>query len=393
MSLHDTTEFAKKAGVFLALFLGASLTIFIFVKIGVIIHAILFPPIIEAPNEAYGPLPPMSFPQSNIAGQFIYTINTLSGTLPQDIPDRLNVYQMIISQPDVLNLKNAEQNISNLQFIDVAGNPLTPIPVGGSNYEWRESTPDSFGFERTIDYNTVSQNFTMTSNYLTQISVLQAQYILNLSDPTGAIPIVQTFLSSLNSFPTDVDLTLTQSPTTDETYVTKPQMYSVTNGQLTQTTALATAQVIRVDLYQKEIDYILNGAAQQTPTRSQSFTMQLPIVYPHPPYSTMHFLVASGQSQAVVVSANYDHQSINLQPTTQATYPIISVQQAFDELKSGKAYIASYTGTSNQILITNVYPAYYIGATQQSFLMPVFVFEGQNGFFAYVPAVANSTTQ
>lgn len=391
MTLHNTTEFAKKAGIVLALLFGLYLIVIISIKVSATIHAILFPPKIAAPNEAYGQLPPLNFPQSDVTGNFTYTINTVSGSLPQDFPDRLYVYPMIISQPDVLNLKNAQQNISNLQFVDTTGNPLPAIPVGGPNYEWRETTPDQNGFENTIDYNIVTQNFTMSSNYLTQLSVLQAQFIQNLSDPTAAVPIVQNFLGSLNSFPTDVDLTLTQEPPSGDSYTTTPQLYSVTNGQLTSTTALASAQVVRVDLYQKEIDYTINAAQGQDLTHSQNFTMQLPIIYPHPPYSTMHFLVASGQNQADVVSANYTHQTINLAPTNMAIYPIKTPEQAYSDLKSGKAYIASYNGTGNQILINNVFLAYYMGATQQNYLMPVVVFEGQNGFFAYVPAIADST--
>jgi len=222
---------------------------------------------------------------------------------------------------------------------------------------------------------------------------LQAQYIQNLNDPTAAIPIVQSYLNSLNSLPADIDLTLTQNPPSGDDYTVTPQLYSVTNGQLVSTTALANTQVIRVDLYQKEIDYTINAAKEQDLTHSQNFTMQLPILYPHPPYSTMHFLVASGQNQADVVSANYTHQNINLQPTQMATYPIITAEQAYDDLKSGKAYIASYNGTGNQILINNVFLAYYMGATQQNYLMPVIVFEGQDGFFAYVPAIAENTSQ
>jgi len=392
MSLHDTTEFAKKAGIFLSIFLCVALLLMIFFKVGGFIRAILFPPKISSPNEAYGKLPPIAFPKSNVTGPFTYSINTLNGSLPQDLPDRLIVYPMIISEPNLLDLKNAESAISNLGFVDSSGNPLPPSSVSGPDYGWIETTPDGNGFENTMNYNIITQNFTMTSNYLTQLSVLQAQNIQDMNDPTGAIPTVQNFLNSLDAFPTDIDLTLTQNQS-QSGYTTIPLLYSVTAGQLTPATAIATAQVIRVDLYQSEVDYSLTAGQGQDPTQFANFDLKLPIVYPHPPYSTMNFLVASGQNQANVVEANFNHQTVNFQPSTQATYPIKTAQQAFDDLKNGKGYIASYTGTGNQISITNVFLAYYMGTAQQNYLIPIVVFQGQNGFFAYVPAVTDDAME
>ncbi|HVA96602.1 MAG TPA: hypothetical protein VND99_03025 [Candidatus Acidoferrales bacterium] len=386
MSLHDTAEFAKKAGIVLSIGFGVFLLVFIMVKVGGFINSILNPPKISSPNQAYGKLPPLLFPKSIVHGQFTYSINTLNGTLPQDFPDRIIVYPIIISQPNLLNLDDAKNNVAALGFVDTSGATLHEIPLGGPNYEWREST----GFQRRIIYNIVSKNFTMTSNYLTSLDALNAQ---NLGDQKSAVSTVQDFLNTTNSFPTDIDLTLTQNPDPNNDYSTSPLLYSILNGQMTTTTSLSNAQVIRVDLYQKEVDYTLTAGTDQDLTHFQDFDMKLPILYPHPPYSTMNFLIASGPSEADVVSAVFNHQSVNLQPDKEATYPIKTAQQAFDALKSGKGYIAAYNGTDSQILIDKVYLAYYLGATQQDYLMPVIVFEGQNGFFAYVSAVKNTALQ
>jgi len=393
MSLHDTTEIAKKAGIVIALLFGIFIVVTIFLKAGAFIHAILFPPKIAAANEAYGKIPQITFPKSSVTNEFTYSVNTVNGSLPQDFPDRLIVYPMVVNQPNLLDLKNAEQNISSLNFLDQSGNPLPAIPLGGPLYEWKETIAGQSGFLRTLDYNTVTQNFTMNSNYLSQLSVLQAQYIQTFTSPTDAINPVQSFLTDLNAAASDIDYSLTQTPTTSESYTTTPQLYSVSNGQLTQTTALASAQVVRVDLYQKALSYSITASVDQDLTHSQSFNMQLPIVYPNPPYSTMNFLVASGQDGADVVTANFNHQTINAQPSQTATYPVKSAQQAFDDLKKGKAYIASYNGTGNQILINNVFLAYFIGDAQQQYLMPVIVFQGQDGFFAYVSAVMDNALQ
>ncbi len=386
MTLHDTAEISKKGSIILALTLGVVFMIIIFFKIGAFVHSVLFPTKISLPNEVYGKLPPIAFPQSTVTGQFAYTINTVNGTLPEDFPDRVLIYPMIISQPGLLNLDNAKSKIQALAMVDQSGNSLAEIPRGGPTYEWDEP----IGFQRRIIYNIVNQNFTMTSNYLTSLVVLNAQ---NLGDQSNAISTVQNFLSSINQLPTDVDLTLTQTPPPDENYTTAPQLFSIISGQLMPTSSISNTQVIRVDLYQKEIDYSFTAGANQDLTHFQNFDMKMPILYPHPPYSTMNFLIGSGQSSTQVVSAILNHQTINTQPDKEATYPIKSAQQAFDDLKNGKGYIASYTGTDSQIQINKIFLAYYLGASEQDYLEPVVVFQGQNGFFAYVPAIIQDALQ
>lgn len=392
MSLHDTTEFAKKFGIVTSLLIGAILVIVIFVKVGTFIHSILYPSRIPAPNEAYGKLQAVPFPQSTVAGEFTYTINTVNGSLPSTFPDRINVYPMVQPQGSYEDLPNATKAVQSLGFTDPLGNVLPNIPLGGPTYEWKESAPDTSGYQKTIEYNTVTGNFSMTSDYLTSLTALNAQ---SLGDQNQAISAVQDFLGNINQMPTDVDLTITQNPTSDQTYATAPQLFSITSGQLEPTSSLSNAQIIRVDLYQKEIDYTLLAGLTQGASSFSKFNMTMPILYPHPPYSTMNFLIASGQGQPMVVSADFNHQSINtaVTPADQATYPLISAQEAYDELKAGKGYIAAYTGSGSQILINNVFLAYYVGDTQQSYLLPIIVFTGQNGFFAYVPAIAASAMQ
>lgn len=384
MTLHDATEISKRVGIVLSIGFGTILLIMIFFRLSVVIKSILFPPKISPSNEVYGKLPPLTFPQSTIQDNFSYTINTVDNSLPKDFPDRLIVYPMIISQPNLLNLQDTKDKVASLGFVDSLGNTLPEIARGGPNYEW----DDTSDLQRKIIYNIITQNFTMTSNYLASLTVLNAQ---NLGDENTAISAVQNFLSGINSFPTDIDISLTQSPNPDNTYTTSPLLYSITSGQLTPTSSLSNAQVIRVDLYQKEINYTITAGVDQNETHYQDFQMDLPILYPHPPYSTMNFLVASGQSEPNVVSAIFNHQTINLMPDKKATYPIKTADEAFTDLKNKKGYIASYNGTDSHILIDKVFLAYYLGEAQQEYLQPIIVFQGENGFFAYVPAIKSSS--
>ena len=396
MTLHETTEFAKKFGVGTGIGIGVIIALVIFFNIGVFIKNILLPPKIAPANVQWGKLPQIEFPQSTVDGTFTYSLNTVDGNLPSDFPDRVIIYKMMVPKPDLNNLVAIKNIVQQMGFVDSTGNTLPEIPRGGSLYEWDEPT----GLQRKIIYDTVTLNFSMDSNYLSSLDVLSGK---NMGDQTSAINTAQSFLGSIDSPPDDLNINLTTAPNPANDYTVAPQLYSIdsTSGKLVKTTNLQDTRVIRVDFYQNPIEYTITAGVGGDLTHFQEFKESLPIMYPNPPFSTIDFYVASGVDQAQVMKANYSHQKVDLSTNApaadgtpqQATYPIKSAQQAFDDLKNGKGYIAAYNGTDNQILINKVYLGYYIGKKTQQYLMPVIVFEGANGFFAYVSAVTDDVLQ
>jgi hypothetical protein len=382
MTLHNTAEFMKKGGIASAIGLGGIILIVIFFRIGIVVKNILFPPQIAPANQAYGKIPYIEFPQSTIDQNFTYTIDTLDGTLPV-FPDRLIVYPVINETPNLLNLESVKDKISAMRIIDNSGNPLPEIPRGGPVYEWEELT----GIQRRVIFDIVAMNFTLTSEYLGSNTVLRASSFRNVADETAAIPVVQEFLESITLLPSDIDFEKTTSPDPEFKYLTKPQMFTINGGELIPATSLSNAQVVRVDLYQKDIEYKLTAGTKGNLSKFQDFEIKMPILYPKPPYSTINFLVASGNTSLEVVSAIYNHHLPNLEPEEEATYPIKTAEEAFEDLQAGNAYIAAYSGSDEQILVNKVYMAYYLGESQQEYLMPIIVFEGPNGFFGYVSAV------
>ena len=380
MTLHSTAELIKKGSIASSIGLGVILVIFIFFKIGVFINAVLNPPKIDPANQEYGKIPPIEFPQSTVKGNFTYALDTVTGDVPKDFPDRVIVYPMTIREANLLDLQNTKAKIGEIGFVDLAGNPLQEIPHTDSLYEWREPN----GIQRKILYDVVKQNFTMTSNYMYSNTVLRAA--TNLTE-VSAFGKAQEMLSELDIIPQDVDFEKTRNPNPDISFNTKPQLLRINGNELEPATSLSKTQVVRVDFYQKNITYKFTAGKGEDLTSFQEFEMDIPIIYPKPPYSTMNFLVAAGESGNEVVSAIYNHQSINSTPEKEATYPIKTPEEAYEELKSENAYIASYIGSDDQIIIEKVFIAYYLGDNQQKYLMPVIVFQGKNGFFAYVSAI------
>lgn len=388
MTLHDTVETVKKAGVGSVIGIIGIVFIVILVRVGIMVKNYYFPPKVDPPTRAYGLLPPIHFPPNTANNNFTYTIQTTTGQLPTDLPGRLSIFPIVQSQPNFLNLEKVKKKVGDLGFT-VPGEQtvLKEIQLNDPFYEWDEQA----GFNRKIIFNINSFDFKMTSDYLTSLAAVSGKHI---SDEPSALATVQDFLETAALTPGDIDLTKTSTRNSSVNYYTYPQLYSIQPGPqgnaLVGTTSLSKAQVIRVDLYQKDIEYDLNtGDAEGLhPTLHQ----KIPVIYPNPPNSTMEFWVTSDPVKASVAQAYFTHQNINLKDPS-ATYTVKKPDAAYQELTSGKAYIAAYNGTDGNILIKNVYFAYYLGEESQAYLVPVYVFEGNNGFFAYVSALTEDQIQ
>lgn len=368
MTLHKLTELIKKFGLGTVIGLGVIILLIVIFRIGLFVKDIVAPPQADPPNQAYGDIPPIEFPKSELNNNFTYTLNTISGTLPDDFPDRLNIYPIEKPAPSLLNLDKIKTKVETLGFTNIQGEVLPETTVNNIDYQWQENK----GISRRIIFNIITFDFNLDSQFLSSLTVLGAQH---LSNETDAIEKAEDFLSSIELLPEDI---------ATETDKVRTELLAIENGILIPTTSLSTAQVIRVNFYQKDMEYDLDtGQKDETKIRK----IKMPILYPKPPYSTMSFWVASGQFDQEVVKAEFAHQNINV-PTEdpKATYPIKTASEAFEELKNGKSYIASYFGLEKNILINNVYLAYYLGAEKQDYLIPIIVFEGQDGFMAYVSA-------
>ena len=56
-------------------------------------------------------------------------------------------------------------------------------------------------------------------------------------------------------------------------------------------------------------------------------------------------------------------------------------------VKNGQGFIADLGASEKQVAIRNIYLAYYENQSPQNYLQPIYVFESETGFTAYVPAI------
>ncbi len=385
MTLHQSIEAAKKflLGVIAGIILIIILT-FLY-RLTIIAKNALFPGKITPANHLYDKVPALKFPKNSISDKLTYKLNTLSGTLPQ-FPDRLEIFPITQPQPNLLNLQKARDKAKKLGFTADDGSASNETNLGNDTYQWTHSDE----LQKALSMNIISFNFSYTTNFLSSQTVQEAKSINNIKD---AIDTAKSFLENISLAPTDIDDSLTSQASNDTPYFTQPQLFSIKDNALVPATSISTTQVIRVDLYQKDMTYNLDTGIPDPNGGNKNIAMDLPILYPHPPYSPMNFLVASGGLSSKVYGANFKHQTVVVPTDNVAVYPIKTSQKAFDELTKGKGYIAAYSGSDNTITITNVILAYYLGEDPQQYLMPIIVFEGNDGFFAYVSAVSDEWIQ
>ena len=86
-----------------------------------------------------------------------------------------------------------------------------------------------------------------------------------------------------------------------------------------------------------------------------------------------------------LVEATLDHYPVEYESVE--TYPIISSAEAWEILEAGKGFVAYIDAGVTQAVVRKVFLAYYDSETPQHYLQPIYVFQGDNNFYGYVPAI------
>lgn len=349
-TLNKTTNVTKKVLKWGSLLCIAVIAVVFLFRTGVAIKEYFWPTPPPPPTVSFGQLPPIIFPEAPIKETFIYSLETVSGNFPF-FPDRATVFQITPPVPNLLNTDTARAKVQAVDFVDENGNVLPEKKLSPTTYQWE----DQSNLKRILTMNLISFNFTLSSSYMTDESVKAA---VNLPTEANAIKTAESFIGDLGLFSTDIDPTKTRTT-----------LLTIKDGTILPATSFSTANLIRINFFQKDAE-------------------SLPMMYPYPPYSLMDIVVAGGGGfNGQVVEAKYVHRDVT---STSATYPIKTAGTAFEELKKGRGYVASFNGSGKNIKIRSISLGYFIGDGEQNYLLPVVVFEGDDNFIAYVSAVTNN---
>lgn len=330
--------------------LGIAATIvvmlFLVLRGGEIFKNLFFPTPTAPPEEKFGRLPEVSFPNQNPVN-LIYRINTITGKLPLtgnlsgQFPDRMKVYRVNRAEPSLVALVEVRNRLSGVGFSQ------NETKVSESVYRFSDSTGT------TIIYDLITNNFKISSNIFASPP---QKLVGDTATAEGATRQAINLAESIGEDTSDIDPDLTQT-----TYL------KVQNGALIEATSQNDAQLIRVDLFQKALD-------------------NTTIYYPALKESPMYFIFKNESGFPATVEVGFVHYTANL--SEKSDYSIKSAAAAFEDLKRGNAFVFNENKQTGPIDITEVSPGYYINANDPQYFVPIIVFSG-SGFTAYVNALAS----
>jgi hypothetical protein len=342
-SLTRTAYLTKQVLIFGVIIVGILIGLRIFWGLGKQIWRSVSPPPTPAPSVSFGQLPPLDFSGGSFAtssAKISYEIETIEGKLPQ-LPTQAKVFKVNQPPASILSGEKAKQKAARLGF--------SPILQQFSDRIYVFQDAEIYGRTLTIDI--VTGSFSITSD------LYQFPEILSLTGqlrPQDAIGQAKNFLR---------DNIATTSDFPDAKIQTK--LLKLEDRDLVEAKSVGEAQLIRVDFYRQDLE-------------------KLPILPLEKDKANIWVLVSPlKESKKQIVGVNFTYWPVDIK--TWATYPLKTSQEAFDELKIGKGIVISTKGPI--ATVRKVYLSYLETKNLPMFFQPVFVFDGDDGFRALVPAV------
>lgn len=350
-SLTETAFYTRRAINWTILGIIGYIFLRIFWSLAVTVYLTVFPPQAPPPNHAFGSLPAVSFPapQASPSSQLIFQLQTIEGSVPAASASA-NVYFMPKKGSNLLALSTAQAFAKRLGFT------TTPVPEPSNKNIYRFD--DQTNSLRHLWYDIVSTNFIIRYEFQQDPGLF-----LNSKVPSAveAKAEAKNMLQTYGLYPDDFnggDIRVTY--------------YKVAENSLIPVPSQSQGDAVRVDFYRPNIasTRVVTGTLSEGP---------ISIVFS-----------GSGNAKKRVLQFTYAYWPIDY--STVATYGLKTSTQAWQELQSGGGYILQLPKTP-LVTVRNVYLAYYDSVSPQTYLQPVFVFEGDDGFIAYVPAINQQATE
>jgi hypothetical protein len=312
----------------------------IVLDISIGIYRKIFPPPPPPPTVSFGKLPVLPFAENQGLPELSITVETPDGKLPE-LPTQMKIYFMPKPLQTQLSLDEARKKAADLGF----------SPDGVQESEVTYSFPHK-GVLSTFRTNIVSGAFSITYDLPADPGVLDRVP----PAPEIAVSQVRSYLSQADLLPDDL------------TGPTKHEFLRAESGRFTTALALSDADVVKVNLFRKDYE-------------------EYPSLTLNPDEGNIWFMVGGAQERdKQMIAAEYHYFPLDEKKTS--TYPIKTAQAALEDLAGKKGYVAKLgTNDSGKIVVRRIYLAYFDPGVPSDFFQPIVVFEGDNGFIAYVPAV------
>lgn len=306
-------------------------------------YRVAHPPYV-APTVRFGILDKIVFPEKE------FTKKTFSTELANDkfpeYKDQAKVYVIYRSKSTLGALEDGKKTAALMGFTG------EPREVATGIYLFNDQNTN-----RSLTMNVLESSFKLSYPYLSD-QMLQNPESMPSKDE--AITMAKNYLQQAGKLSSDLD-----------TGEKKVSFWKINFDGLKEVNGLSEANIIRVDFFRKKLGDEIEIVSTDVGKASVS-------------------VLVSGASVATkkIVEVNYKHVDIDASDASSSTYPIKSSQEAFADLQSGNYWPASDV-SANSVIIRKIYLAYFEPVNLTQFLQPVYVFEGDNGFVAYVPGITD----
>ncbi len=358
MTLTEVSKLTKKGMLIFGFLVVVYIIIRVFLGGVVALKNKVFPPPESVPEMAYSKLTPLELPLPQEGEVPTYQLEIGKSEL-EDTYKIFPVYKMKPITPSYLAADKAQEIAKKLGFTH---EPEVQIKGRDEIHVWNQVTQ---GRILKIDLRTWTvQLETDLKNPYQIIYPGSAPY------PTTAESSARNQLKSLGLLPEDYAEGNAEA-----------KLMKLEGGKLVRAASTMEAQISCVHFYRRGMDLGIN-------------------IYPvYPPQKEALVkicLTQTGQRQREdkVLFLNYFHQKIDTED--ESTYPLKTFKQAWEEAQQYPA------GTGvEKVAIDHIELAYYEDADPQSFLQPIYVFEGyqtfaddrkQEDFVRFIPAVHSSAT-
>lgn len=315
--------------------------------VGLVILA-LNPPKPIPPEMRYGALPKILFPDVANATKPNLVLETKTGDLP-NFPSQIRVYPIQTNKLRLLEIDRIKTRAASLGFTS------EPEKLTDHSYKFKHPAAPA-----TLTVDIISNGLSYKYDWSTDQSFYANS---NLSSRDEALNQAKSFFQTLGVLPSDM-----ASGNAKYSYFA-----SLPGGTLKPVPQLE-ANVIRIDMFRSDIEI---------------GKVKYKVVTPFYATSPVNVILTGLSGNKKIIEAAYNYSALLDAEKEYSTYPIKSVQTAWEELRGGGGYIAHIDNPVQTVKIRNVYLAYYETEAGQQFLQPIFVFEGDEGFAGYVTAIQN----
>lgn len=301
-------------------------------------------PIVIPPDLKYGILPKTVFPDKQYVKK-TFTQQFANDNFPT-FPDQARVYFIARPISTFLALDEDKKIAAQLGF-NAEPKELTP---GNGIYEFRNDI-----YNQTLTMNIADGSFQLKYPYESDQLLLNPTSIPNKNE---AIDAAKQYLTSADKYPKDLD-----------DGEKKVSYWKIELDGLKAVGSQSEGNAVRVDFFRSNLD----GGY---PIMSSEYNS-----------APVSVLLSGSQTEGKrVIEVNYKYAPVDRESFS--TYPIKTAQAAWGDLTAGNYWpVNDVSGSS--VVIRKMYLAYFEPVVLTNYLQPVYVFEGDNNFIGYVPAVVD----